>query len=230
MKFERFSCGLELKLASSDPDAKTGVLSGYGAIFGNKDSYGDVIKKGAFRDTLRDAKKRGAMPKMLLQHGGFIGPAEDGIPVGVWKSMEEDDVGLKVEGELFALDTQKGRYIYEGLKSGALDGLSIGYIAREVEYGKKPEDPPRTLKKIDLMEVSIVTFPANGEARVADVKTIETLATLSDAEDYLRDACGFSRQQARTFVSRVKGMGQRDADKPPELELVRTLAQLRKRL
>lgn len=178
MKLERFGCGLQVKFAGDESNTKTGVLSGYGAVFGNKDSYGDVIAKGAFKDSLRDWKKRDSLPKMLLQHGGFIGPAEDGIPVGKWTDMREDDTGLYVEGELFALDTQKGRYIHEGLKSGALDGLSIGYVAREVAYGKKPEEPARTIKKIDLFEVSIVTFPANSEARVGAVKAADVdLAT-----------------------------------------------------
>lgn len=212
MKLDRFGCGLQVKFVD-DTDIKTGMLKGYGAVFGNKDSYGDVIAKGAFKESLKDWKKRDSMPKMLLQHGGFIGPAEDGIPIGKWNDMKEDDTGLYVEGELFALDTQKGRYIYEGLKSGALDGLSIGYIAREVAYGKKPEEPPRTLKKIDLFEVSVVTFPANTEARVDAVKSegIEQIKTLSEAEDYLRDACGFSRSQALAFVSRIKSLSPSDS-------------------
>lgn len=215
MKLERVSCGLEVKFAQGDDAIKVGTFSGYGAVFGNEDSYRDVIQKGAFKETLRDWKKRKSLPKMLLQHGSFLGPAEDGIPIGKWTLMEEDDTGLKVEGELFALDTQKGRYIYEGLKSGALDGLSIGYRAREVILGKKPEEPPRTLKRVDLFEVSVVTFPANDEARVDAVKAaerIEVISTLSEAEDYLRDACGLSRTQARAFVSRVKGLRPRDAE------------------
>lgn len=215
MKLEHSAFGLQVKFAPSSDETKAGTFAGYGAVFGNTDSYGDVIQKGAFKSTLSDWKKRKSMPKMLLQHGSFMGPAEDGIPIGLWTSMEEDDTGLKVEGELFALDTQKGRYIYEGLKSGALDGLSIGYIAREVAYGKKPEDPARTLKKVDLFEVSVVTFPANDESRVDAVKSaerIELIKTLSDAEDYLRDACGFSRKQAVAFVSRIKSLSPSDSE------------------
>jgi uncharacterized protein len=212
MKLERRSYGLEIKFAD-DSEAKAGSFSGYGAVFGNVDSYGDVIAKGAFKESLKDWKKRKRLPAMLLQHGGFFGPAEDGIPVGLWTEMSEDDTGLFVKGELFALDTDKGRYIHEGLKSGALDGLSIGYIAREVAYGKKPEDPPRTLKKIDLREVSIVTFPANDAARVDSAKSIEAISTLSEAEDYLRDACGFSRAQAVAFVSRIKSLRPSDSER-----------------
>lgn len=234
MKLEHHAFGLQVKFAPSSDDVKVGAFSGYGAVFGNTDSSGDVIQHGAFKDTLRAWKKRGNLPKMLLQHGGLFGPAEDGIPIGKWHEMVEDDTGLKVEGELFALDTQKGRYIYEGLKSGALDGLSIGYIAREVAYGKKPEEAPRTLKKIDLFEVSVVTFPANEEARVDAVKAaterIELIKSLSDAEIYLRDACGFSRQQAVAFVSRIKSLSPSDSDGPTHAALVRNFAHLQKLL
>ncbi len=212
MKLERMRCGLELKFAPSDDDTKVGTFQGYGAVFNNVDRGGDVIAPGAFKATLKDWRSRGKLPKMLLQHGGFFGPAEDGIPVGQYTEMEEDAKGLFLEGQLFALDTQKGKYIHEGLKSGELDGLSIGYEVIDVSYGKKPDEPRRTLKKLNLSEVSIVTFPMNGKATVEAAKAIEQLQNLSDAEDYLREACGFSRQQAVAFVSRIKGLRPSDSE------------------
>lgn len=227
MKLERSAFGFEVKFAP-DSGAKTGTFSGYGSTFnGPPDSYGDVIAPGAFKASLKEWSKRKKLPPMLLQHGGgmFGGSTEDGIPVGVWTEMEEDDKGLKVTGELFGLDTQKGTYIYEGLKTGALDGLSIGFVAREVVYGKKPEDPPRTLKKIDLMELSIVTFPANGAARITDAKSIEEIRSLADAEAWLRDAAGFSRQQALAFVARVKGLRPSDSEGSKHNSLAKWLAE-----
>lgn len=209
MSFQRLRCDVELKFA--DDEAKQGTFSGYGSVFNVMDGGGDVVAPGAFKETLKQWKKRGKLPKMLLQHGGFIGPAEDGIPVGKYDVMEEDDKGLYLEGGLFALDTQKGKYIYEGMKSGELDGLSIGYIAREVAYGKNPDEPRRTLKKIELFEVSLVTFPMNKDSRVEASKSIDLIKSLSEAEDFLRDACGFSRQEALAFVSRIKSLGPRDA-------------------
>lgn len=165
---------IEIKLASDSVDAKTGEFSGYGAVFGNLDSYGDVIAKGAFRDTLREWEQMGKFPPMLLQHGGgFMGNANDMLPVGQWTQMEENSKGLKVSGKLFAMNTERGQYIYEGLKAGVLDGLSIGYRAREFVRGTKPGEPERTLTNIDLVEVSIVTFPANGKARVTGVKSLD---------------------------------------------------------
>jgi uncharacterized protein len=211
MKFERLSCGLQIKLAASDDEVKAGVFEGYGSVFNNIDGGGDLIAPGAFKKSLREWKQKGKFPPMLLQHGGFIGPAEDGIPVGKYTEMIEDDTGLYVKGQLFALDTQKGRYIHEGLKSGVLDGLSIGYRAVDVAYGKKPDEPRRTLKGIDLREVSIVTFPMNDKSRITAAKSIEEFNSFKDAEAYLR-AGGFTDSQATAFVSRVKSLRPSDSE------------------
>ena len=206
---------IEVKLASDDFDAKTGEFTGYGAIFGNVDSYGDVIAKGAFKKTLREWEERGKLPPMLLQHGGggFGGNAMDMMPVGQWNSMEENSKGLKMAGKLFALATERGQYIYEGLKSGVLDGLSIGCRTRKATMGTKPKDPARTLEDIDLMEVSIVTFPANGKARVTGVKAADSVKTIREFEDFLRDVGGFSHAKAKAIAaSGFKGSEPRDED------------------
>lgn len=210
---ERLDIGLrEIKL----DDDGAGRFSGYGAIFGNPDSRGDVIRRGAFANTLKEWKARGKWPPMLLQHGGglFGGTADDMVPIGKWTSMEENRRGLKVEGDLFALDTDRGKYIYEGLKSEVLDGLSIGYVTVAAEYGTDPDEPPRTLTEIDLWEVSIVTFPANSRARIAQVKAL-SVDELRDLETTLRER-GLSLKDRKTAVSLFKSFLQRDAGVVPE--------------
>ncbi len=192
---------IEIKLASDDFDAKTGEFAGYGAIFGNVDSYGDVIAKGAFKTTLREWEERGKLPPMLLQHGGWGASVDDMLPVGQWLEMEENAKGLKVKGKLFALGTERGQYVYEGMKSGELDGLSIGFRVKKFTMGTKPSEPRRTLEEIDLMEVSIVTFPANGKARVSAVKAVESIKTIRDFEDFLRDVGGFSHARAKAIAA-----------------------------
>ena len=196
---------IEIKLASDDFDAKTGTFSGYGAIFGNKDRYGDVIARGAFRDTLRDWEERGKLPPMLLQHGGgrLMSSADDMLPVGQWTAMEENSTGLKVEGRLFAIGTERGQYLYEGLKSGVLDGLSIGYRVKRFTRGTKPAEPVRTLDAIDLMEVSIVTFPANDKARVGAVKSLDAM-TCRAMEHSFKTDLNLSSATAVSAVAIVK--------------------------
>lgn len=208
MQTQRLKCGLlELKFAS---DAETMSFSGYGAVFGNIDAYGDVINKGAFSNYLNEVESgKQQWPAMLLQHGGW-GGAEDMTPIGVWTSLSEDETGLKVEGKL--ADTPRGREVYALMKMSprpAIDGLSIGYMAREWEMSGKSGDFKRMLKRIDLFEISPVTFPANGKARVGAVKSE---LGIREAEKVLREA-GFSRTEAKAILANgFKSIPPRDAD------------------
>ena len=198
----------ELKLAD---DAEAMVFSGYGARFGNLDARGDVIAKGAFADSLKEARRSGRYPAMLLQHGGYLS-AGDMMPIGLWTELEEDAVGLRVTGRL--ADTARAQEVYALMKMAprpAIDGLSIGYRVKSFEYGTRPGEPHRILKKIDLFEISLVTFPANDRARVDQVKSLRGL-TARDAERALREA-GFSRSEAKALVAGgFPALPQRDAD------------------
>jgi uncharacterized protein len=220
---DRLKLDFEVKFAQGAPD---GTFSGYGAIFGNNDSYDDVLVKGAFTDTLKDWQAKGKYPPMLLQHGGgFLGGADDLLPVGRWTEMEENTKGLKVEGQLFALGTERGQYLYEGLKTGALDGLSIGYRAKEFVIGTKPGEPRRSLKKVELVECSIVTFPANDKSRVSAVKSASEIKTIREFEAFLREVGGFSHAAARSIAERgFKSSDPRDEDGAMS-DLLRTLRQ-----
>lgn len=208
MQIERLSFGLkEVKLDDSSPDEMK--FSGYGAVFGNVDSYGDVIAKGAFSDTLKKAKESGIWPAMLSQHGGMFG--EDSTPIGIYTEMREDDVGLWVEGKLAA--TERGKEAYALLKMQprpAYNGLSIGFRAKEWAVRTAPEEPRRTLKAVELLEVSLVTFPANGKARVTSVKSE---FNPREAEDSLRDA-GLSRADSVKAVAVFKSLLLRDEAEP----------------
>lgn len=184
------------------------TFSGYGAVFGNVDSYGDVIAKGAFRDTLIKAKSSGQWPVMLSQHGFSEGGS---TPIGVWTEMREDDTGLWVEGK-FA-PTSRGKEAHELLKMkprSAFNGLSIGFRAKEWAVRTQPDDPRRTLKAVDLLEVSLVTFPANTKARVLNVKSE---FNPREIEDGLRDA-GLSRADSVKAVAIFKSMLLRDEAEP----------------
>lgn len=189
----------EVKFDAAGVDEKTGTFEGYGAVFGNIDAYGDVIQKGAFRATLKEWRKARSLPPMLVQHGGWMMTDMDALPVGKWDEMEEDDTGLRVKGRLINLDTERGKNIYGAMREGVLDGMSIGYRAKEFTYGTKPDEPRRTLKAVDLVEVSIVTFPANGRARVDAVKAASL--TERDMERMLTQDAGLSRSVARRLMA-----------------------------
>ncbi len=202
---KHFECGLmEMKVAGEGADM---TFSGYGAVFGNLDAYGDVIAPGAFTETLFESKAANQWPAMLVQHGYT---ADMDVPVGIWTELREDPVGLYAEGKL--ADTNMGRELYGLMKMQprpAINGMSIGYIPIEWTTRSKPEEPRRVLKKLSLMEISLVTFPANSRARVTDVKSE---ISIRDAEKALRDV-GFTQAQSKAILADgFKAMSQRDAE------------------
>lgn len=191
-------CNLvELKFAGGDE--KEMLFEGYGAVFGNVDSYGDVIAKGAFTKTIREAKSSGDWPAMMLQHGGWGITAEDLTPIGVWTDLEEDDTGLFVKGKL--APTARGLEVYTLMKMQprpAITGLSIGYVPVAWRMRSNPEEPRRTLTEVKLREISPVTFPANQRARMTSAKG---QAGIRLAERALRDV-GFSQSEAKAIVAK----------------------------
>lgn len=189
----------ESKLAVSD----SGVMefNGYGATFNNVDSYGDIIIPGAFDTYLQDVQnQKQNWPAMLMQHGGWGVTSTDMTPIGVWDSITEDQNGLKVTGTL--ADTPRGQEAYALLKMSprpAISGLSIGFYTRKFSFGGKNDTFDRKLEQIDLVEISLVTFPANDKARVSGVKS-HTDYSEREFEQILRDS-GFSKKEALIIIS-----------------------------
>jgi HK97 family phage prohead protease len=185
---------------AADGDEKEMRFKGYGAVFGNIDSYGDVIEQGAFAKTLQESEKTGQWPAMLLQHGGWGVTSTDMTPIGVWDILAENGTGLKSEGILAA--TPRGVEAYTLMKMKprpAITGLSIGYVPKKFTLGTKPNEPRRLLHEVDLLEISLVTFPANGKARVTSVKSGEF--TERDFERLLTQDAGLSRSEARVVIN-----------------------------
>jgi HK97 family phage prohead protease len=215
----------ECKLAVPDAGADM-EFSGYGAAFGNVDSYGDMIQKGAFADYLADVQSgKQNWPAMLMQHGGWGIGSDDFTPVGIYTDLTEDDFGLKSTGKL--AETPRGQEAYTLMKMTprpAISGLSIGYYVRDFEYGGKSDPFYRLIKKIDLVEISIVTFPANDKARISGVKSAKDMND-HEFERAIRDVLGLSQKEAKTVVSRGFRALRADADAGSE-ELKRMKALL----
>ncbi len=131
------------------------VVEGYASVFGLRDLNDDVVVAGAFRDSVALGGAGGV--KMLYQH-------EPDEPIGVWTDIYEDYHGLYVVGRVFT-DTSRGRLAARLVQAGALDGLSIGYRV----HGSRQDDTRRLryLTKLELWEVSLVTFPMLPQARVS---------------------------------------------------------------
>lgn len=158
----------EVKFAEA---GKPGQFEGYASVFGVQDSHGDVVSPGAFKDSLAERKAQGRSNVPMHVMHAFMGG--DGLPVGVWTDIAEDSKGLQVKGKISGAETtDAGKHLYERVKDGALSGLSIGWSKRAggVKYGEKAGEPKRTLKAINLHEISLVSDPSNAQSFVHDIK------------------------------------------------------------
>jgi len=181
-EFDNLDMPCEFKEIEQDDD---GSFEGYASVFNNKDLGNDVIRRGAFLESISERSPKGV--KLLYQH-------KSDEPIGVIDSLEEDSKGLKIKGRL-AMGTQKGKEVFELMKMGALDSMSIGYRLKPDGYKYDPKEKRRIIKSVDLMEISLVTFPMNPKAKVTKVKLAQM--NVREIEHYLRDAGGMSMALAK---------------------------------
>ena len=195
-------------------------IEGLASTFGNLDREGDIIAKGAFTNTLT---KR--MPKLLNQH-------RIEQPIGVIDMAYEAEEGLRIKARMPKANSMV-RDILPLLKMGALGDFSIGFNVIDSETG---QDGIRIIKEIDLWEVSIVTIPANPEARITSVKKLavedpegvkdkdekivdtikaESISTKREFEQMLIDTGCFTRKATVILAARFNE-NQRDSEKPKQ--------------
>lgn len=141
---------------------ESGEFDGILSTYGNIDAVGDVCERGCFDISLAT---KGSRRPLLWQH-------DQTCPIGSFDAFSDDNA-LYVKGR-FNLAVEKGREGFALLKAGDIDGLSIGYVAIDYEWDR---EGIRHLKQVDLLEGSLVTFPANELAR-AQAKSIERKARI----------------------------------------------------
>ena len=181
-----------------------GTFEGYASLFNREDLGHDVILPGAFRDSL--AQRTAAQIKLLFQHD----PAQ---PIGVWDEIREDARGLFVRGRLMT-EVARAREVLALMRAGAIDGLSIGF--KMLKGRRDVTSGIRRLEKVDLWEISIVTFPMLPGARIGAVKSradATTTPTTREFERWLTQDAGLTRTGARAFIDAgLKGFAaKRDA-------------------
>lgn len=186
-----------------------GIVSGYGSTFGGAaDSYGDIIVRGAFTETIAKGGRNGNGIVMLWNHD-----AKE--PIGKWHNIAENEKGLKMEGKL-VMEVARAREAYALAKEKVVQGLSIGWDFMRDKDGRVEKDAveiderkrTRYLKRVELFEVSLVTFPANTRATITNVKALcENVSDIRHLEYTLRDA-GWSANDAKYLIAKSRELAE----------------------
>lgn len=166
---------------------KEGQFQAYASVFGNKDSYGDVVMPGAFTDTLAGWKDSGNSIPLLFGHN----MSDPDFNIGSVVDAKEDDHGLLVTGEL-DLEASKAAQTYRLIKGRRINQMSFAYDVLEGGFATRQKDPNGKddadnqeevfeLRKLKLYEVSVVPIGANQETEITAVKAAQL------AEQQLRD-------------------------------------------
>ncbi|TNB46435.1 HK97 family phage prohead protease [Martelella lutilitoris] len=150
----------ETKLAALD----NGMIEGTAWAFGSPDRVGDVIRKGAFSEA--------SLPLPML----FAHDFND--PIGSWSEATEDEQGLKVKGALLVDEVARAREVYALVKSGAVKGLSVGFVSRKAVPRR---GGGRMISQLELLEISLVTVAMHPGARVTSAKSAIKALSLAEA-------------------------------------------------
>nr|DAK46961.1 MAG TPA: prohead serine protease [Caudoviricetes sp.] len=150
----------KVKVEESE-ESGSGYFVGYASVFGNVDSYGDVMVQGAFADTLKEWEGR----KIPVFYGHDLTDPMNNI--GYVESAEEDDTGLLVKCVVDTEGPGNGPVVYKLLKEGRIDRMSFGFYVNDADH----KDGKTYIKSVSLLEVSVVPAPANPEAAINEVKS-----------------------------------------------------------
>lgn len=140
--------------ARADDSGNTSSIGGYAAVFNIRANvnglFDEVIMPGAFSRTLAENKDIVA----IVNHNfdNILGRTSNGL-----LTLTEDDRGLKFE--LQSNNTPKVHQVFEDVKCRNLKDCSFLFFAKEEEWDYTITPPLRTVKDVDLVEISLVTLP-----------------------------------------------------------------------
>lgn len=153
---------IEIRTKDFIDGSEEGVIAGYASVFGNVDSYGDIVVKGAFTKFLSEIGRTGK--KISVYYGHNM--EDPRANIGLVTELEEKDRGLWFKAQLDLSGDTYGRLVYEQLKDGRLDSMSFGYSIVDASSTKDGYE----LRELRLFEVSVVPIPANDQALITEVK------------------------------------------------------------
>lgn len=199
LKLQRKTLEVKFTKSSFSEDDQYYHFSGYGATFNNVDRGNEVIKSGAFVNSLKEI-----FPKFCYQH-------DMRDPIGIFTEIKEDHYGLFVRGKM-RKGFEKTKWIAGLIEDGAIDSMSIGFGINKGGYEYDSKTGITYLTDLKLYEVSFVTLPMNAEARIDSFKSdfaADEIKSIRDVETVLKEA-GFSVKSAKTLISKIKELNSCD--------------------
>ncbi|QHO91930.1 HK97 family phage prohead protease [Actinomyces sp. 432] len=168
-----------VKLSDGTDSGGEPGFTGYASTFTREpDSYGDVVKKGAFAKTLKEWEESGRPIPVLWGHR----MDDPDYFIGDLRSAMEDDHGLKVDARLYP-DAPKAQRVRDLLRAGAVAQMSFAFDIRDsgtIQLSDGSE--ARELRDLKLYEVSVVPVGANQDTSIEDVKTPAVADALTPGE------------------------------------------------
>ena len=147
---------------------ETGMIAGFFSTYDETpDSYGDIIKPGAFTETIKKREESGHPFPLCFNH-------DFSQVIGAVDKIEDTEKGPYIEAHF--LDTELAQDVRKMLKSGAIYQFSFAY---DVLGWENPSEEQRKagvwniLTKLEVFEISVVTVPANQNAVATEVKSVE---------------------------------------------------------
>lgn len=202
-------------------EGEDGQFTAYASTFDVVDSDGDVIRKGAFADTLAEWKSAGNVLPVLYGHD-FSDPFSN---IGSVTEAVEDDHGLKITAQL-DLDNAKAAQVYKLLKEKRLTQMSFAFDVVEGAFVEEEQESFYELRKVKLYEVSVVPIGANQETEILAVKAAshaaavkaaseEDNANLSKALASLSAQAAELAKELETLAEQQSGDEDPDGEEPP---------------
>jgi HK97 family phage prohead protease len=186
---------VQVKLGEADGLAE-GEFHAYASVFDNKDSYGDVVRPGAFKGTLERWESKDALIPLLFGHR----MDDPDFNIGHVEA-KEDDHGLWVHG-FIDLEVPKGAATHRAMKAGRLNQMSFAYDVLDGGWETKDGDEYFELRELELFEVSVVTVGANQETEILAVKS--TVDALMDGVKAGRVLSAKNEDSLRSVLDAVK--------------------------
>jgi HK97 family phage prohead protease len=181
------------------------TISGYAAVFNNRDKAGDILLKGCFAKSIQDrGPESQANDKiiMLWQH-------DQHEPIGKISVLTEDEKGLYFEAVID--DVERGNQAIKQLESGTLNQFSIGYsyVWEKCEYDQ--ERDAFIVKEVVLYEISVVSIGCNGETEYLGLKSESTdpyEEMKNEIESAIKGLPIRKKEEIQTLVRKALSLGQ----------------------